>query len=42
MEQVAPIIRLANRALQAGDGDIPDEEVSAVGMQDGELQQYGL
>lgn len=42
MEQVAPIIRLANQALQAGDGEIPDEDVRAVGMQDGELQQFGL
>ncbi|HLG07577.1 MAG TPA: hypothetical protein VI409_02780 [Gaiellaceae bacterium] len=42
IEQVTPIIRLANKALQAGDGEIPDEEVRSVGMQDGELKQFGL
>lgn len=42
IEQVAPIVRLAKRAFEAGDDEIPDEEVRAVGMQDGELKQLGL
>jgi hypothetical protein len=42
MEQVAPIIRLAHDAFRAGDGEIPDEQVRAAGMQDGELAQFGI
>ena len=42
IEQIAPIIRLAHDALRAGDGVIPDEQVRAVGMQDAELEQFGI
>jgi hypothetical protein len=41
-KDILPIIRLAQEALKAGDGEIPDERVRDSGLHPAKLSRLGL